>query len=64
MAVIALHVTDTDDDGLDFWANNDGGGMLQDLDRIEPFLDSATTPWVYHNWFKTFELDFWSLYSS
>ena len=26
--------------------------------RMEPFLDSAATPWVYHNWFKTFELDF------
>ena len=22
-------VTDTDDDGLDFWANNDGGGMIR-----------------------------------
>ena len=24
-----MHVTDTDDDGLDFWANNDGAGMAR-----------------------------------
>ena len=53
----ALHVVDTDDDGLDFWANNDGGGMLR-FRRINPFIDSTSIPWVYHNWFKSFELDF------
>ena len=54
-----LRVTDTDDDGLDFWANNDGGGMLR-FRRIEPFIDTTSIPWVYYNWFKSFELDFGS----
>ena len=49
-------VTDTDDDGMDFWANNDGGGMLR-FRRIDPFIDSTSIPWSYHNWFKSFELD-------
>ncbi|MDC0204441.1 peptide-N-glycosidase F-related protein [Flavobacteriales bacterium] len=55
----ALHVTDTDDDGLDFWANNDGGGMLR-FRRMNPFIDTTSTPWVYLSWFKSFELDFGS----
>ena len=53
----ALYVTDSDDDGLDFWANNDGGGMLR-FRRLNPFIDTTSVPWAYHNWFKTFELDF------
>jgi hypothetical protein len=50
-------VTDSDDDGMDFWANSDGGGMLR-FRRIEPFVDSTSIPWMYHNWIKSFELDF------
>ena len=38
-------VTDTDDDGLDFWANNDGGGMVR-------FREIGAS------WLKTFEGDF------
>jgi hypothetical protein len=38
-------VTDTDDDGLDFWANNDGGGMVR-------FRELGAS------WLKTFEGDF------
>ena len=52
-------VTDIDNDGLDFWGNNDGGGMLR-FRRLQPFIDTSATPWTYHNWFKTFELDFGS----
>ena len=28
--------------------------------RLQPFIDTSSTPWTYHNWFKTFELDFGS----
>ena len=28
--------------------------------RLQPFIDTSATPWTYHNWFKTFELDFGS----
>ena len=52
-----LNVIDTDDDGIDFWANNDGGGMLR-FRRLQSYLDSTSTPWTYHSWFKTFEGDF------
>jgi hypothetical protein len=38
-------VTDTDDDGLDFWANNDGGGMVR-FREIEA------------SWLKSFDGDF------
>ena len=38
-------VTDTDDDGLDFWANNDGGGMAR-------FRELGA------GWLKAFEGDF------
>ncbi len=38
-------VTDTDDDGIDFWANNDGGGMIR-------FREIGAS------WIKTFEGDF------
>jgi hypothetical protein len=38
-------VTDTDDDGLDFWANNDGGGMVR-------FRELGA------GWLKVFEGDF------
>jgi len=41
----SLKVTDTDDDGLDFWANNDGGGMAR-------FRELGAS------WLKVFELDF------
>ena len=54
-----LKVTDIDNDGLEFWGNNDGGGMLR-FRRLQPFIDTTSTPWSYHNWFKTFELDFGS----
>ena len=56
---IDFKVTDIDNDGLDFWGNNDGGGMLR-FRRLQPFIDTSSTPWTYHNWFKTFELDFGS----
>ena len=38
-------VTDTDDDGIDFWANNDGGGMAR-------FREIGAS------WIKSFEGDF------
>ena len=38
-------VTDTDDDGIDFWANNDGGGMVR-------FREIGAS------WLKSFEGDF------
>ena len=38
-------VTDTDDDGIDFWANSDGGGMLR-------FREIGAS------WIRTFEGDF------
>ncbi|MEC7863750.1 MAG: T9SS type A sorting domain-containing protein, partial [Bacteroidota bacterium] len=38
-------VTDTDDDGLDFWANNDGGGMVR-------FREIGAS------WLKSFDGDF------
>ncbi len=40
-----LKVTDTDDDGIDFWANNDGSGMLR-------FREIGGV------WLKSFEGDF------
>ena len=40
-------VTDVDDDGLDFWANNDGAGMIR-------FRDIGAS------WFKIFDCDFGS----
>ena len=33
-------VTDTDDDGFDFWANNDGGGMARFRDLVSGWLKS------------------------
>ena len=40
-----FQVTDTDDDGIDFWANSDGGGMIR-------FREIGAS------WLKTFEGDF------
>jgi hypothetical protein len=54
-----LRVIDVDNDGLDFWNNNDGGGMLR-FRRLTPFVDTTNIPWTYHNWFNTMELDFGS----
>ena len=54
-----LNVVDTDDDGLEFWANNDGGGMLR-FKRLQDFIDSSSIPMTIHKWIKTFELDFGS----
>ncbi len=42
-----FRVTDVDDDGLDFWANNDGAGMIR-------FREIGAT------WFKIFDCDFGS----
>ena len=52
-------VTDIDNDGLDFWGNNDGGGMLR-FRRLNPSLTPRRHLGHTHNWFKTFELDFGS----
>jgi hypothetical protein len=54
-----LDIYDVDHDGIDFWANNDGSGMLR-FRRLQPYVDTTATPWTYHNWFKTFEGDFGS----
>ena len=54
-----LNVVDTDDDGLEFWANNDGGGMLR-FKRLQDFIDSSSIAMTIHKWIKTFELDFGS----
>ena len=45
--MLYIQVTDVDDDGLDFWANNDGAGMIR-------FRDIGAS------WFKIFDCDFGS----
>ncbi|MAO01820.1 MAG: hypothetical protein CMD05_02690 [Flavobacteriales bacterium] len=55
----SLDIIDSDQDGMDYWANNDGAGALK-LRRINAYVDTNATPWTYHTWFKDFELDFGS----